>query len=317
MCEWKVMSWFGAQRVLVVFVGVGVFNRIQVTCEVSQASCKCQLFIQYLFVEWETVQKDFFEVYLVFISDIGLNWLSDNDIGKEGACNKTPLTKVVTIDIDAKVLNAKSIIMCTSCLESWHICFFLFGGVLLICVSMLFFLFSCCSCQPDSTSDWNNSMIAIMYAHWKGNRLLISHLHTSTYMDTDMFDEFIYCGNDIILNIRILGLLVLQHPHHGCGCYLPKTTSTDGCLTSQCKVKFVKTCYWNYPSIYQLYQLLSFRPVGTRIPTNIFTTCWLVWTTPQPPVAVPGRLVVSILGDQPRPLPMLLLNIQGATSIVP
>ena len=103
----------------VVFVGVGVFNRIQVTCEVSQASCKCQLFIQYLFVELETVQKDFFEVYLVFISDIGLNWLSyNNDIGKEGACNKTPLTKVVTIDIDAKVLNAKSIIVCTSCLES-------------------------------------------------------------------------------------------------------------------------------------------------------------------------------------------------------
>ena len=168
--------------------------------------------------------------------------------------------------------------------------FFLFGGVLLICVSMLFFLFSCCSCQPDSTSDWNNSMIAIMYAHWKGNRLLISHLHTSTYMDTDMFDEFIYCGNDIILNIRILGLLVLQHPHHGCGCYLPKTTSTDGCLTSQCKVKFVKTCYWNYPSIYQLYQLLSFRPVGTRIPTNIFTTCWLVWTTPPTSSRSPGSV---------------------------
>lgn len=106
-----------------------------------------------------------------------------------------------------------------------------------------------------------------------------------------MFDEFIYCGNDIILNIRILGLLVLQHPHHGCGCYLPKTTSTDGCLTSQCKVKFVKTWYWNYPSIYQLYQLLSFRPVGMRIPTNIFTTCWLVWF--RPPTSSPSQSLVG------------------------
>lgn len=158
--------------------------------------------------------------------------------------------------------------------------FFVSGGCFWFVLACCFFLFSCCSCQPDSTSDWSNSMIAILYAHWKGNRLLISHLHTSTFIDTDMLDEFIYCGNDIILNIRILGLLVLQHPDHGCGCYLPKTTSTDGCLTSHCRVKFVKTWYWNYPSIYQLHQLLSFRPLGTCPYQGFQPTCWLVWTTP-------------------------------------
>ena len=85
-------------------------------------------------------------VCLVFICEIGLNSLSyNNDIGKEGACNKTTLTKVVTIDIDAKVLNAKSIIVCTSCLESWHV--FFLRGVLLICVGMLLF---CLAVAPAS-----------------------------------------------------------------------------------------------------------------------------------------------------------------------